>query len=101
MSVIVTVKISGDTNVFTKSLRERGDEFREVAERSRKVGALHHQFAIGEGFVLVIDEWESAGAFEKFFGDPELMAFIGSAGADSSVAPEITFGESVDAPDKF
>ena len=101
MSVIVTVKISGDTNVFTKSLRERADEFREVAERGRKAGALHHQFAAGDGIVLVIDEWESAGAFEKFFSDPELMAFIGSAGADSSVAPEITVGESVDAPDKF
>jgi quinol monooxygenase YgiN len=51
--------------------------------------------------VLVIDEWESAGAFEKFFGDPQLMEFIGSVGGDSSVAPEITVGESVDSPDKF
>jgi quinol monooxygenase YgiN len=101
MSVIVAVKIPGDTNVFTESLKERADEFREIAGRAREAGALHHQFAAGDGIVLVIDEWESAGAFEKFFGDPQLMEFIGSVGGDSSVAPEITVGESVDSPDKF
>jgi quinol monooxygenase YgiN len=101
MSVIVAVKIPGDTNVFTESLKERADEFREVAGRAREAGALHHQFAAGDGIVLVIDEWESAGAFEKFFSDPQLMEFIGSVGGDSSVAPEITVGESVDSPDKF
>jgi hypothetical protein len=101
MSVLVTVKLSGDTNVFTKSLKERADEFREIAGRSQEVGALHHQFALGDGFVLVSDEWESAGAFEKFFNDPELMAFIGSVGGDPNLAPEISIGESVDSPDKF
>jgi hypothetical protein len=29
------------------------------------------------------------------------MTFIASAGADASVRPEITIGESVDSPDKF
>ena len=101
MSVLVTVKLSGDTNAFTKSLKDRADEFREIAERSQDVGALHHQFAVGDGFILVSDEWESPGAFEKFFSDPELRAFIGSVGGDSNIAPEITVGESVDSPDKF
>jgi hypothetical protein len=101
MSVIVTMKISGDTNVFTESLKERGDEFRKVAERGRAAGAIHHQFAVGDGFVLVIDEWESAEASEKFFSDPQLMEFIGSVGADPNSAPEVTAGESIDSPDKF
>ena len=29
MSAIVTVKLSGDTNVFTNALKERADEFRK------------------------------------------------------------------------
>ena len=86
------LKLSGDTNVFTKALKERADEFREIAGRSQESGALHHQFAVGEGFVLVSDEWESAGAFDKFFSDPQLMAFIGSVGGDPNVAPEISVG---------
>ena len=101
MSAIVTVKLSGDTNVFTNALKERADEFREIGGRARDAGALHHQFGVGDGYVLVVDEWESAEAFEKFFGDPELMQFIGSVGADSSAAPQITVGESVDSSDKF
>lgn len=101
MSVLVTVKLSGDTNAYTKSLTERADEYREIAARSREVGALHHQVAVGDGFVLLNDEWESAGAFEKFFNDPQLMAFIGSVGGDPNVAPEISIGEAVDTPDKF
>lgn len=101
MSVIVTVKLTGDTSLFTKSIEERGDEFRELADRSREAGALHHRFAVGDGFVLVIDEWESAEAFQKFFSNPQLMTFIASAGADPAIAPEITTAESVDSPDKF
>jgi hypothetical protein len=100
MSVIVTVKISGDTDVFTKSLEERADLFREVAERGRKAGAVHHQFGVGDGFILVVDEWDSADAFNAFFSDPELMGFIGSVGADPNVAPEITTVNAIDSPDK-
>ncbi|MGO4583785.1 hypothetical protein AB4Z38_07845 [Arthrobacter sp. 2RAF6] len=101
MSVITTSKISGDTSVFAKSLEERADEYRQWAERGRAAGAIHHQFAVGDGFVLVVDEWESTEAFQKFFGDPEIQAFIGSVGGDPNVAPEITVGESVDSADKY
>lgn len=101
MSVIALAKIAADTGAFRKSLDERADDYRKIAARGKEQGALHHQFAVGDGFVLVIDEWESAEAFQKFFGDPELMSFIGSVGADPSVAPEVFFAEPVDSPDKF
>ncbi|MEZ2388087.1 hypothetical protein AB6813_00825 [bacterium RCC_150] len=101
MSVIITTKISGDTDAFAKSLEDRADEYRKLGERGKAAGAIHHQFAIGDGFVLVIDEWESAAAFQKFFSDPEIQAFIGSAGGDPNVAPEITVGECVDSADKY
>lgn len=101
MSFIVTVKIPGDTTAFTKSLDERADEYREISGRGRAQGAIHHQFAVGDGFILVNDEWESADAFQKFFSDPELKAFIGSVGGDANAAPEITVGEVIDSPDKF
>ncbi|GAA3314850.1 hypothetical protein [Arthrobacter ramosus] len=101
MSVIIATKVSGDTSVFTKSLAERADEYRQWGERGRAAGAIHHQFAVGDGFVLVVDEWESTEAFQKFFGDPEIQAFIGSVGGDPKVAPEVTMGESVDSADKY
>ncbi|MDJ0459677.1 hypothetical protein PUN71_020920 [Arthrobacter sp. NQ7] len=101
MSDIVTAKVFVDSSLFIKSLDERADEYRKIADSAQARGAIHHQFAVGDGFVLVIDEWESAAGFEKFFSDPELRAFMGSVGADPNVPPEVTVAKAVDAPDKF
>ncbi len=101
MSVLITAKIKGDTAMFRRSMSDRAGEFEKTAERGREAGALHHRFGIGEGYVLVVDEWETAEQFEKFFGDPELQAFIGSVGADASTAPEITVTEAISSPDQF
>lgn len=101
MSVIVTVKLPGDTEAFKQSLKDRADEYRATASRAKEHGALHHQFAVGDGFVLISDEWESADKFESFFSDPALREFIGSVSGSMNAAPEITVGESIDSPDKF
>jgi hypothetical protein len=101
MSVLITAKIKGDVAVFRTALAERAGEFEKVAERGREAGAIHHRFGVGDGYVLVIDEWGSAEQFEKFFGDPELQAFVGSAGGDVSVPPEITVAQAISSPDQF
>jgi hypothetical protein len=101
MSVLVVGKFAGDTAVLRQSFLDRADEYVKIAEMSRAAGAVHHRFGIGDGFALIIDEWESADNFEKFFGDPQLQAFVASIGADSSVAPEITVVEAVSSPDEF
>jgi hypothetical protein len=99
MSVLVTVKVTGDTDVFQKALADRAGEFKEIGDRAQGVGAIHHRFGVGDGFVLVVDEWDTKEQFEQFFGDPELQAFIGTIGARS--APEITFAEAVSSLDEF
>lgn len=101
MSVIVAVKVTGDTEAFKKSLTDRADEYRSISERAKGHGALHHQFAVGDGYVLISDEWESAGDFQSFFSDPAMGEFIGSVGGDSNVPPQISYGEAIDSPDKF
>jgi hypothetical protein len=101
MSVLVTIRFTGDTAQFRRSLTDRKDEFATIAERARGKGGLHHRFGVGDGFVLVVDEWESAGAFQAFFGDPQLQTFIGSVGANTSVQPDITITDAVDSPDAF
>ena len=71
MSVLVVVKVSGDTATFQKALADRADEFVAVGDRAKQVGAIHRRFGIGDGVVVAVDEWETAEAFEQFFGDPE------------------------------
>jgi hypothetical protein len=100
MSVLITGKFQGDTGQFRQALADRADEFAKIADRARTAGAIHHRFGIGDGFVLIVDEWESADDFQRFFADPELQTFIGSVGA-SPAPPEITVTEAITSPDQF
>jgi quinol monooxygenase YgiN len=100
MSVLVTGKINGDTGKFRQALTERADEFAAISARAQAAGGISHRFGIGEGFVLIIDEWESAGQFQQFFSDPGLQEFIGSIGADPA-PPEITITDAISSPDQY
>ncbi len=101
MSVLITVKIHGDVATFQRALVDRADEFVAVVDRAKAAGGLHHRFGVGDGFVLAVDEWESPEDFEKFFGDPDMQAFIGSVGAAADAMPEITVCQAIDSPDQF
>lgn len=101
MSVIVITKFPGDLAVFQKALAERSEEFVRVRDEAVGLGALHHCFAVGPDYVLVIDEWEREDQFGPFFGRPEMQQWIASVGADFSVPPETWVGEAIDSPDKF
>ena len=101
MSVLVSLKMSGNVDIFTKSIEERAEEFVQIAESAKSAGAMHHQFAVGPDYVMVVDEWDSAEHFEAFFSDPKLQEFIGEIGGDTSVPPDITVGNSVDSADRF
>jgi quinol monooxygenase YgiN len=101
MSVLITVKVPGDTELFRKSVAERGKEFVEFAEKSRSAGAIHHRFGVGDGFVLVVDEWETVEEFQSFFGGPEIQAFIPTVGGDTSVPPEVTVTDAIASADQY
>jgi hypothetical protein len=101
VSALTVVKVNGDVNRFRQALADRGDEFAKIADEAKSKGALHHRFGLGDGFVLVVDEWESADAFTQFFSNAELQAFIGSVGGDTSTPPEITVTEAISSPDEF
>jgi hypothetical protein len=100
MSVLVIGKFHGDTAKFRQALVDRSDEFAKIGESARGAGAIHHRFGIGDGFVVVQDEWESIEHFQRFFADPSLQAFIGSVGADPA-PPELIVSEAVSSSDQF
>ncbi len=100
MSVLVNVKFQGDTAKFRQSLAGQASEFEKWSNLSRASGCVHHRFGIGDGFVVVEDEWESVEDFEQFFANPELQAFIGQTGAAPAM-PEVTFSEAVASSDQF
>ena len=99
MSVLVIGKFQGDTAKFRQALVRAG-EFAKIADMGRSAGAIHHRFGVGDGFVVLVDEWETAGQFQQFFSNPDLQAFIGSVGA-APAPPEITITEAVASADQF
>jgi len=100
MSVLIIAKFTGDTAKFRQALTDRAGEFEKIGDMARAAGGIHHRFGIGDGFVLVVDEWESVEHFQQFFSNPDLQAFIGSVGADPA-PPEITIAEATASPDQY
>jgi hypothetical protein len=72
----------------------------KFGELSRTAGAIHHRFGVGDGFVIVVDEWQTAEQFEAFMANPELQAFIAETGAAGG-PPEVTVTEAVTSADQF
>jgi quinol monooxygenase YgiN len=101
MSVIVTCKFQGDVAKFRQAMADHGDQFAKMAaEAQGSGGGIHHRFGVGDGFVLVVDEWETAEDFQKFFAHPDLQALIAASGA-ASQPPEITVAEAISTPDEY
>jgi hypothetical protein len=101
MSVLVIAKFQGDVARFRQALADHGGDFAKMAENGRTSGGgIHHRYAVGDGFVVVVDEWETAGHFEKFFADPDLQALIAASGAAPG-PPEITIAEAITSPDQY
>jgi hypothetical protein len=102
MSVLVTLKFQGDTEVFRKAIADQADQLAAFAADARaNKGGLHHRFGVGDGFVLVVDEWGSVEDFQQFFADPDLQAMIATMGADPDVPPEITVAEAIESADQY
>jgi hypothetical protein len=99
MSVLVTMKVQGDTDQFRRFLETEGDRLRGIAQTARDAGAIHHRFGIGDGFVVVVDEWDSAESFQRFISGDEVVAVIGEMGAQGE--PTVDISEAVDSPDQF
>jgi hypothetical protein len=98
-SYTIAVKFPGDLGTFQKALADRSEELKALADKGRSLGAVHHRFAVGGGYLVVVDEWESPDSFQAFVGDPDFQAFTTSVGA--SGAPEVWIGESISSPDEY
>ena len=100
MSVIVVGKMTVDPANLEKLWSERKSDFEAVAKDAKAAGAIHHRWAFGDGFVVIVDEWKDAASFQKFFESnstiPELMQAGGVQGA-----PDFTIAEVKQAPDEF
>jgi hypothetical protein len=100
MSHLITIKIPADTDAFRAYAAENGDTLQAIAEDGKAAGAIHHRFAIGDGFILVVDEWETAAGFQGFFeGNEKIAGVMEASGAQGE--PEVTVAEAISTADEF
>jgi hypothetical protein len=100
MSVLVTVTIDGDTDKFRTSLTQKETEYRQIGQRARTAGAIHHRFGIGDRQILIVDEWTDQASYEQFFGESSLQQFIKEVGGNPDTAVA-TVTQAVSSPDQF
>ena len=98
MSVIVTVVIPADVEQFTSWVASDIENITAISQKGKEAGAIHHRFAIGEGSILVLDEWTSAEAFNEFFASPEIAEAMANGGP---CAPTVTIYEAMETADQF
>lgn len=100
MSVMVVGRFNTDPARFASVFSGHKDDVLAVSNDAKSKGALHHHFAMGNGQVMVIDEWQSAEAFQQFFQSqtkiPELLREAGVTGE-----PEFSFYQVEDVPGQF
>ena len=99
MSVIMTLRVSGDPGKFEQLAGENQDMIRGISQRAKDQGLIAHRFYGSEGQIMVVDEWPDAESFHRFFAAEQET--IGPMMAQVATGePEITFWRKLDTGDE-
>jgi quinol monooxygenase YgiN len=101
MSVLMTLRVAGDPARLEQFSAEQSATVEGIASKARGAGCISHRFyGSDDGQILVVDEWESAEAFQQFFGStPEIPEMMAKVGVTSE--PEVTFWRKLETNDEI
>ena len=99
MSVLMTMRVTGDGAALEKLGADEGAMFEGMIEAAKKRGLISHHFFGSDSEVLVIDEWPDEQSFQSFFEEagPQIEQVMGAAGVTSR--PSIEFWRHLDVGD--
>jgi hypothetical protein len=98
LSVIMTLRASGDPKKLEERAGRNPDGMRAIAEKAKEFGLIAHCFYGSEGQIMVVDEWPDAESFQKFFEDqrPQIQPLMDEVATSE---PEITFWNKLETHD--
>jgi quinol monooxygenase YgiN len=99
MSVIMTMRVTGDPAKFEAVAAERRDELVGITERAKEAGVIAHRFYGSEGKLMVVDEWPDAESFQRFF-EQERPHIEPLMQAVATSEPEIVFWTKLETGDE-
>jgi hypothetical protein len=96
----MVMRLQADPDGLKRAVEAHPEEMRAISERSQARGAIHHAFFVGDGEVLIVDEWDKPESFQAFFEEeaPNIGPLMQEAGAQPG---EPKFYEKVDSADVF
>lgn len=98
MSVLMTMRVTGDATRMEALAAADPDLFPTVSGKAKQMGATYHRFYATDTEVLVVDVWPDEATFQEFFDStPEIGKVMAEAGVTSP--PQITCWRHVDVGD--
>jgi len=100
MSVIVTLRVSGDPKAAEELFQGDPERIERIMAIAKSHGLIAHRFYGSEGKIMVIDEWPDAESFHAFFaeGEPEIGPVMQAVATSE---PEIVVWTKLDTRDDF
>ena len=99
MSVILTLRVSGDPGRFEQAATTHADAIGRIMDVARRHGLIAHRWYGGDGQFMAVDEWPDADGFNAFFDEAQsdIGPVMQAAGVTSP--PEATFWRTLDTGD--
>jgi heme-degrading monooxygenase HmoA len=102
MSVIMTLRASGDPQELERRAGQNPDAMRSIADRAKEHGLIAHRFYGSEDGrqIMVVDEWPDAQSFQRFFESmrSEIEPMMRDVGVTGE--PEVNFWRKLDTRDE-
>ena len=100
MSVIMTLRVSGDPKALEQTAQGDPEKFQRIVAAAKAHGLIAHRFYGSEGQFMAIDEWPDAESFQAFFSEmePEIGPMMQQVATGE---PEIVFWSKLDTGDDF
>jgi hypothetical protein len=99
MSVIVTLRVTGDPAKFEQATADHADAIGRIMDVAKRHGLIAHRWYGADGQYMAVDEWPDGDGFNAFFN--EAQAEIGPVmqAAGMTTPPEATVWRTLDTGD--
>ena len=98
MSVIMTLRVSGDPAKLEQLAAENDSMIAGISARAKEHGLIAHRFYGSDDEIMVVDEWPDAESFHRFF-ESEQHTIGPMMEQVATSEPVITFWRKLDTKD--
>jgi len=99
MSVIMTMRVSGDPARFEEAVAAEAEAIGRIMDAARTNGLIAHRWYGSDGEIMAVDEWPDPESFQAFMeqAQADIGPVMEAAGVTSQ--PSVTFWRSLDTGD--